>query len=347
MNNLRMSDYPMLSLDAAPGGIMQFDAGGMAFLVGELEKRDEKLREPLSSVTWMRDMPVKTGGGFVDSIASFNVSYGSSGGTADGLMQNESNELPVIQADIEKDSYRVFMWGHILKVPMIDQEKLQKVGRSLDQIFDKGLRLNHDKKMDENVYYGFPKYGSYGLVNHPSVTSVVADPHTTGGTDTQWNVKTPAEILHDINNVLTGTIAASEYDNRGMANHILIPWEAYTYIVTTELSDGSGKSILTYLMENNIATKQGIDLTIVPCRQCKGAGTGGSDRMVAYRNDEDMIGMDITVPIRRLFTQPSAEHLAYLTPYVTQFSQVQFKYLTHAMYVDGIWGASAGGGSNS
>lgn len=334
--NKMTSDYPILSLDAAPGGVATYDAGGMAFLVGELEKRDEKLREPLSSETWPRDMPIKTGGGFVDSIASFNVSYGSSGGSADGLMSNDTNEMPVVQADIDKDTYKVFLWGHIIKVPMIDQEKLQKIGRSLDQIFDKGLRLNHGKKMDENVYYGFPKYGSYGLVNSPSVTSVVADPHTASGTDTQWKGKTPAEILRDINRALTATITASEYDNRGMANHILIPWEQYTYITTTELSDGSGISIIDFLMKNNIASKQGIDLTIFPCRQCKGAGTSGKDRLVAYRNDEDMIGMDVTVPLRRMFTQPSAEHLAYLTPYVTQFSQVQWHYLTHAIYIDGI-----------
>lgn len=334
--NKMTSDYPILSLDAAPGGVATYDAGGMAFLVGELEKRDEKLREPLSSETWPRDMPIKTGGGFVDSIASFNVSYGSSGGSADGLMANDTNELPVVQADIDKDTYKVFLWGHIIKVPMIDQEKLQKIGRSLDQLFDKGLRLNHGKKMDENVYYGFPKYGSYGLVNSPSVTSVVADPHTASGTDTQWSAKTPAEILRDINRALTATITASEYDNRGMANHILIPWDQYTYIITTELSDGSGISIIDFLMQNNIASKQGIDLTIVPCRQCKGAGTSGKDRLVAYRNDEDMIGMDVTVPLRRMFTQPSAQHLAYLTPYVTQFSQVQWHYLTHAIYIDGI-----------
>lgn len=333
---MNMNGFPILSLDAAPGGIMSYDAGGMAFLVGELEKRDEKLHEPLAAVTWPRDMPVKTGGGWVDSVASFNVSYGSTGGTEDGLMNNESNELPVIQADIGKDTVKTFIWGHILKVPMIDQEKLQKIGRSLDQIYDKGLRLAHDKKLDANVYQGFPNHGSYGLVNNVNVTTVTADPHTPDGEDTEWTKKTCAEILADINRILVGTIEASEYDNRGMANHILIPWEQYTYLTTTEVDLGSGESIMSYLEKNNIATKQGIDLEILPCRWCKGAGSSGADRMVGYRNDEDMVRMNITVPLKRMFTQPSAEHLAYLTPFVTQFSELEWLYLTHAMYVDGI-----------
>lgn len=334
MKNFSAKDFPMLTLDSMPGGVATYDAGGMAFLVGELEKRDEKLKEPLSAVTWMRDIPVKTGGGWVDSITSFNVSYGTTGGTAGGLMTNESNELPVIQADIDKDAYRVFTWGHILKVPMIDSEKMAKIGRSLDDIFDKGLRLAHDKEMDKDVYYGYPELGSHGLVNSPAVTTVAAANGASG--KATWADKTPKEILDDLNSALVATIEASEYDNRGMANHVLIPWNQYTYLVTRELSDGSGVSIMDYLMDNNIASKQGIDLTIQPCRQCKGAGTGAKDRMVLYRNDEDMVKVDITVPLKRMFTQPSAEHIAYLTPFVTQYSEVQWLYVTHARYVDGI-----------
>lgn len=336
MNYYDAKQFPVLTLDGFGGGMMSFDAGGMAFLVGELEKREEKLHEPLSAVTWPRDIPVKTGGGFVDSVASFNVSYGSTGGTDGGLLGQDSNELPVIQADIGKDNVPTFIWGHILKVPLIDQEKLQKVGRSLDQIYDKGLRLAHDKKLDENTYYGFPTHGTHGLVNDPRITTVSAAPHTSGGTDTDWNSKTPDEILADINNGLQRTIAASEYDNRGMANHVLIPWEQFTAITTRKVGTTGDKSILTFLEENNIAAKAGVDLTILPCRQCKGAGTGNKDRMVFYRNDEDMVRMNITVPIKRLFTQVSAEHIAYLTPFVTQFSALEWLYLTHALYVDGI-----------
>ena len=342
MPNIRTSDFPMLSLDGFGGALasgsrmMARDAAsGMAFLEGELEKRDNKLNEPLTSVTWPRDIPVKTGGGFVDSIASFNVSYSTAGGTNDGLMTNNSNELPVVQADIGKDIYRTFIWGHVIKVPMIDQEKLAKIGRSLDDIYDKGLRLAHDKKLDVNVYTGFPELGSHGLVNNPNVSTISASVHAGGSTKT-WATKTPDEILDDINKVLADTYIASEYDNRGMANHVLIPFEQFTLIATRKLDDGSGISILKYLMDNNIASQQGIDLTILPSKWCKGAGAGNTDRMVAYRNDEDMIKMDITVPLKRMLTQASAEHLAYLTPFVTQFSEVQWTYETHTEYMDGI-----------
>ena len=96
------------------------------------------------------------------------------------------------------------------------------------------------------------------------------------------------------------------------------------------------KSILTYLLENNIGKNQGIDLVIAPSRWCDGAGTGSSDRLVAYCNDYDRVRFEITVPLQRLMTQASAEQVAYLTPYVTQFSELQWPYYQHAMYIDGI-----------
>ena len=335
MNIAGLGSFPVTQV--GPQGFpMAYDASGLAFLTGELEKREEKLKEPLTAVTWPRDMPVITGGGWVDSISSFNVSYGSSGGTADGLISNDSNEFPVVQADVEKDVHRTFMWGHIIRVGMIEQQKMRQIGRSLDQMFDKGLHLAHDKKMDENVYVGFPAMGTYGLVNHPDVTTVSAPAHTSGGTDTEWENKTPDEILKDINSILTATIKASEYDERGMADSILIPYSQFEMLVSRKVGVTGDKSILTFLEENNIAKKQGINLTILPCRWCDARGTGGADRMVAYRNSKDMIHLDITVPLKRLYTMPSPEHVAYLSPYVTQFSQIIPEYITHMMYMDGI-----------
>lgn len=325
--------------DGVPGSMMMDAAsvsGGLAFLVGELEKRDEKLHEPLTSITWPRDMPVRTGGGWVDSVSVFDVSYATTDGSNDGLIGNESNDLPIINADIGKDNYRVFQWGHIVSVPLIDQQKLQKIGRSLDDILNRGLHLVHDKMLDKNVYTGIPKAGSYGLVNDPLINTVSAAPHTSGGSDTQWSAKSPDEILADINAALLATWEASEHDLSGMANHILVPPAQYTMLVSSKVGVTGDKSILQFVLENNIGKNQGIDLFIAPSVWCKDAGTGGTDRLVAYCNDEDRVRFDITVPLQRMLTQASAEHLAYLTPYVTQFSELQWPYRQHAMYMDGI-----------
>lgn len=333
--------FPMLSVPTNDGLFagMTMDASsiatGMAFLVGELEKRDEKLHEPLTSVTWPRDLPVKTGGGWVESVSVFDVSYAESQGSNGGLIGGENNELPMLQADVGKDSYRVFQWGNILKVPLIDQQKLQKIGRNLDEILNKGLHTAYDKMLDRHAYQGVTG-GTYGLVNNPNVVTVTAAAHTPGGTDTEWENKTPDEILADVNRVILLTWQNSEYDLSGMANHILMPPERYAYLVKTKVGVTGDKSILQFLIENNIGKNQGIEPFFAPSRWCVGAGTGGKDRLVAYCNDVDRVRFDITVPLQRLMTQASVNDLAYLTPYVSQFSELQWPYYQHACYMDGI-----------
>ena len=66
---------PMLTMDAA--GI----ASGGAFLISELEKRDTLIREPLTSMTYPRDIPIEVGGGWVDYVSAMGVAYGITGGS--------------------------------------------------------------------------------------------------------------------------------------------------------------------------------------------------------------------------------------------------------------------------
>jgi hypothetical protein len=327
---------PMTTLQI-PGSLRAQDAataGGLAFLVGELEKRDPKLREPMSSVTYARDIVIKTGGGWVENTSAYNVSYASSGGEDGGIIGGQTNSIPIMQADIGKDIFKTFNWAHILKVPFIDQQKMQSISRSLDDILDKGIRLNHDKTMDRNVYVGFPKYGTYGLVNNPLVTAGSAPAGT--ATTTTWKTKTPEEILNDINLIMVDTWKDSEYDLTGMSNHILIPPEQYAWLVKTLISTAGSQSILSYLLENNIGKNQDVDLFIAPCRWCIGAGVGGTDRMVAYAMDEDRIRVQQTVALSRIMTAPSVEHIGYLSAYAGQFGQVEVLAYSCIQYMDGI-----------
>lgn len=311
-------------------------ASGMVFLVKELEKRDNKLLEPLTSVTYARDMPIRTGGGFIENVVAVAVDYATAGMGEKGLIGGATNNIPIMQADVSQAKWRTFIWANILKVGYLDQEKLKNIGRSLDEMLQKGIKLAHDKVLDQNCYVGYSSHGSTGLVNNANIASYVADPHTALGTDTEWTKKTADEILKDVNDAILYTWENSEHDLSGMANHILIPPQQFAHLVVAKVGVDSGKSILNYLLENNIGKNQGIQLSINPCQWCKDAGLNGTDRMVCYANNEERIRMDITVPLRRWITQADAREMAYLTPFVAQWSEVQFLYEQPAVYVDGI-----------
>jgi hypothetical protein len=316
------------------GGANDAVASGMAYLMGELEKTDPKIREPLSSVTWQRDIVARTGGGWVDFTSTFDMDYGTTGPNDQSIVGTGTTAIPVMQVNTNKNLFRVFTWMHAMQIPFVDQAKLQQIGRSLDDLLDKGIRLNYNKTLDQNVYQGMTKFGTTGLLNDANVVAASAA-NGAAGTAT-WTTKTPDEILHDINDALVAAWAEAEYDMDGMPDHILIPPKQYAYLVSQKVSDAGNISILEYLIQNNIAKNQGVNIHIEPCRWCKAAGTGKTDRMMVYVNDEDKVNFDITVPITRAMTQPSVERGAYLTLYAAQIGQVKFNYYQPVRYIDGI-----------
>lgn len=309
-------------------------AGGMTFLKAELEKLDPKVREPLTAVTWQRDIIAKTGGGWTEYTSTFDVDYATSGANQHGIVGESTNAVPVIQANMNKNMFKTLTWMNILKVKFIDLQKSKQIGRNLEDLLNKGLRLNYNKTLDHNVYLGFTEFGTTGLLNDPNVTQ--ASVATGSGGYTAWSTKYPDEILDDIDTAILAGWTASEYDDSGMPNHILIPPAQYALINRRKVSGAADKTILSFLLENNIAAKRNKPLNIEPCRWCAGAGSGSTDRMMTYVNDEDKVYFDITVPNTRAMTQPDILQAAYLTLYAAQFGPVKFHYYQPVRYYDGI-----------
>ena len=329
---------PVIQLNGLGGGNYVVDSAAsskaLAFLNGELEKRDPKLLEPLTSTTWPRDIAVNMGGGWVEKVSAYNVNYAGVGSGASGLGRGQTTEIPVIQIETGKDWWDVFTFLHKLHVPMVDQAMLRTAGRSLDEMMTKGLHLSWDKMIDENTYRGFDELGTYGLVNNPNVTASMAVANRDG--KTSWDDKNQDEILDDVNIAINQTWEQSEFDLKGMANHILIPPDRYRLLVNRRIGDAGQVSLLTFLLENNIGRNQGVDIGIYPSRWCMGAGVGGKERMVAYANNRDTVEFDMTVPLSRKMTAASPDAVAYVSVYAGQFSQVKFKRLQPIKYYDGI-----------
>ena len=302
------------------------------FLRKELEKVDEEIRQPLTGTDWPRDMPVITGGGIMDAIASVDVTYASSGREDDNLFYDAYNDIPVIQADLSKQVARTFNFAEYMAFSIMEDEKMRKIGRDPVDFLNKGIRLHCDKVIDRNVYKGFSKVNSTGLCNNPQVMRTSAWPGAGGGT--QWSGKTADEILEDINRALSAVWSDNDCASDGLPNHILVPVTQYGMLVTRKVSDDSERSILTYVLENNIAAQQGKDLKIDPCKWCSMAGTGSTDRMVVYMNQPDRICFNLTQPLRRLETETA--DLRIKIPFIAQFSEVRFLYPSTVRYVDAI-----------
>ena len=314
-------------------------ASGGAFLVSELEKRDPMIRKPLSAVTYPRDIVIKTGGGFVDYVSAMSVAYGITGGAGNGpVTAGGANGLPIVQASVDKGVYKAHVFAVALRVMFQDMQRSNFIGRSLDQMLTDGVRMAYDKHNDQLVYTGLSEYGTTGLINNPDAveTTVAAG----AGGKTNWADKTPDEILADINTAITATWAAAAYDLDAIPNHILIPYEEYTYILTTKVTELATETIYDYVMRNNVATKNGGSLFIGATSWCKGVGTSDTDRMVVYVNKERYVKMDELVPLSRIMSAPNVANVCYDTAYMANLSEVQIMYPQTVTYWDGIGGAA-------
>lgn len=306
---------------------------GLAFLVGELEKRDQVLYQPLTQYVWQRDMPVKTGGGAVDYVSFMNINWGTTQNN-NGYISGNTDALDTVSVDIGKTLGLVRMWGKLLKVGFGDMLRANQVGRSLDDMLSQGIVKIYNKELDRVTMEGWSEKGVPGLYNNPNVQSaLVAD--NAGGSSKLWTQKTPDEILADVNEIITSVWAASQYDEDGIPNQLNIVPARYGYIVTRKVSEAGNVSILKYLEENNLAKAKGIDFKIMDNRYGEAAGAGSTNRMVAYKNSEDKIRFHLPVPLTRAFTSMDANKFAYLTPYYAFISQVEFVYTETIAYRDG------------
>ena len=312
-------------------------ASGGAFLVSELERRDPLIRKPLTSFTYPRDIVIQAGGGWADYASAMSVAYGITGGAGEGpVAAGGSNGVPIVQASLDKGLYKAHVFAAALRVMFVDMQKANFIGRSLDQMLTDGVRMAYDKHMDENVYRGLPAYGTTGLLNDPDATESTVAGNGQTNPSTKWKDKTKEQILADVNTAITATWEAAEYDESAVPNHILLPYEQYSYILTTMVTDLAGESILDYLLKNNIAAKNGGSLFIGATRWCKGAGTGGTDRMAVYVNHERYLKLDELVPLSRVMSAPNVANVCYDTAYMANISQVQLLYPQTMTYWDGI-----------
>ncbi|MBQ9401762.1 MAG: DUF2184 domain-containing protein, partial [Clostridia bacterium] len=302
------------------------------FLMKELEKVDETILEPLSATEWPRDMPVVTGGGLIESVASIDVTYASTGGEDDNLFFDAANDIPVIQADMSKSVARTFNFAEYMAFSVMEREKMMGIGRDPETFLNKGIRLHCDKLIDRNVYQGFEKVNSTGLVNNPAIARISAA--TAAGGGTRWSQKTADEILNDINSAISALWKDNDCSIDALPNHILVPVEQFGALVTRKVSDDSERTILSYVLENNLTTQQGGELIISPCKWCSRAGSSRSDRMVVYCNRIDRICFNLTQPLRRMETEYAEMRIKI--PYIAQFSEVRFLYPSTVRYMDGI-----------
>jgi hypothetical protein len=309
--------------------------GTGAFLVGELERLDQKLHDPLVAVTWGRDINLREDVGIEDEQSSFtNSSFASAGGIIPGgksWISKDANAISGVALDIGKTIHPLYLWGLEIKYTIPELVSSQKLGRPVDaQKFD-ALRLKHQMDVDEQVYIGDTTFNQPGLLNYTGVGTISNVVNGAAGSPL-WINKTPDEILADVNQLLTSVWTASGW--AVMPRKLLLPPTNFGYLVSTKVSQAGERSILAFLKENSLSmTANGVPLDIQPVKWAIGRGVGGTNRMCAYTQDIDRVRFPM-VPLQR--TPLEYRSIYQLCTYFGRLGVMEFVYPETVGYADGI-----------
>ena len=317
------------------------DSAG-AFLVGELERLDPMIHEPLVDMTWDRDIDLRTDVTMGDETSSYTTStFASTGGPSSGGISwagKESTTLPRINVDIEKKVNPLTLWTETVSYTITELLSAQQLGRPIDTQMLAGLNLKHQMDTDQMVYVGDPTISATGLINAAQVVNT-GNVAAGAATSLPWITKTPDEITADFNELLVSVWAATGY--KAPPKNVLIAPNPFGYIATTKVSEAGNVSILDYVKQNNVFTAQkNIELEIYPVKWLDKAnlnGPGGAaatyDRMAAYTRYEPYVRYPM-VPLQAM--QPQYQGIWINVPYYGRLGRVETVYPETIGYRDGI-----------
>lgn len=167
----------------------------------------------------------------------------------------------------------------------------QKLGINLGNDKAMAARRAYEEMVDRVALTGDTEKNFQGLINNSSVDESAA-------TNGSWGTATTDEILQDVNDALLDVATGTLYTS--VADTLLLSPGKMNFIATKRLGDTT-MTILEFLRQNNTYTAMtGRPLTIRTVRGLETAGTGGTEQLIAYRRDPQVLKLHIPMPHRFL-----------------------------------------------
>jgi len=307
----------------------------LSYFINQLDNFDPTLYQPLVSVSWGRDINLRAGITMSNESTSFIRSSFGAPGTLNQTgnmpwISAETTAIPGVTVNGQRLVKPLRLLGREPNYSSVELQRSQLTGQPIDVQQLSAMNVLYQMNTDQMVYIGATEVGATGLLNSSEVTAANVAAGASG--QTFWSTKTPDEILADVNTMLTAAWLASGY--AVCPGKIGLPPAQYSLIATQKVSSAGDKSILTYLMENNISKNINTKpLEIVPIKWLTGRGDSGTNRMICYTQDESMVRFPM-VPIRR--ETAYYQGIKFFAPYIWAFGEMEVVYPETLRYADGI-----------
>ena len=170
-----------------------------AFLSTTLAKLHTKTYTPKVWFTYAKDVPVDTGGGFVDYVEYFTVDWAGIMNDTRNIFGNNGNLIPRINASMTQNRVPVFTYEIAYDLRFIELEKMKQLTlqKSIEKIYQEGILAGWDYFVQRVAYLGISN--SNGLFNSTNVLVGSIDNSATSGEG--FEGLTDAEVVGFFNGV--------------------------------------------------------------------------------------------------------------------------------------------------
>jgi len=206
------------------------------------------------------------------------------------IISDYENNIPLVNVFGEEFTGNVRSIAIAAMWSLNEIRKSTSVGRPLDREQSDAAREAMLRLENKLAFNGDPDNGLVGLFTDPNIpTTTVVDP----GGGTEWVNKTAQQIYDDMctcGNTIVETTGDVEAPSR-----LLLPTAQYNLAFCQNFGAGTDTTTLRYYLNNNPYIKE-----VMPVRELKGAGTGGSDVMIAYEPNMSKLRLNIPLEVEQL-----------------------------------------------
>jgi len=221
------------------------------------------------------------------------------------IIADYGDDVPRVDLYGEEVSKKVYSLGNMFTYTDREVRRARMAGKPLEQRRANAARRAVEEACNDIAYTGNATYNIPGFINNANISEYTI-PNGVGGNE-EWNTKTPDEIIADLSGIATsiidGTNGVEEPDT------MLLPIEQFNYLNNTRMTGGSDINIMQYFLNTNGHIKY-VDWVT----ELKGAGAGGSDRMMVYAKDREKLVFKAPMEYRQL----APERRGYGTEILTE-----------------------------
>lgn len=164
-------------------------------------------------------------------------------------------------------------------------------------------------------FYGDSNAGLQGLLTNPNIPSfsVAADGNENGGSNsTEFQHKTPVQILRDLNKVVNDTVTATK--NTEKPNTLLLPLAQFELISSTVFGTASDTTILEMFLKTNPYIKEVKNIHEISAEELAANGVTDftGDIMIAYDKNPGKLTLEMPQGFEQFPVQEQG--LEYVVP---------------------------------